>query len=909
VKSHYMRNAPYFSALTEEEQKRVSQKMHLEHRPKGDVLFQPGEESTSLYFVKSGWVQLFSDSSVPLANLGPGSLVGEADLFQERRHLTGAKTTSEAELWVLTRADLTALITDDPQIGLKLTLAFGAHLAQFDRYLVDHRLRPIPFLADLPDEVLEAIARRLAPVVVTQEEQVVEACQPPEALYIIERGRVKLTGCDEDSGGDFVEIGQGETFGEMAVLADKAHAITATSVDDALLWALSAPDFNALTDNYPALRRALSQLLQEPLIPDDQAIAVERLVTMPLFSNLEDEALKAAAKRLLLRHVPAGEVVYPAGSVGDALYMIESGSVELLSEDRDEPNVIVRLGAGEFFGEMALLTGKPRSTTARAMGHTNLWALYKTEFEDLVLRYPSISLSLSRALSQRLAEADRRFADTRLRRFAIFARMSDAQLGDLSQRLKPTRFRKGEVLMAQGQPGDVMYLIESGQVEVVRQEGQRELVLAELGTGELVGEMALLTGDVRSATVRAVSNLDLLSLSADDFDAVLSAYPNLALDLSRLLSERLRNTTKRVTEFRPAPTARAAAPRVKRTPARTDGATIKARRRAKVAPAARAKRAPAAKPETLAASPGQELLQDTEDLITGFASWFGGLQRGTQVRLVVITLLLVWLVGIAAPAAVISGLAEYDVTNLQGAIAWVRTATPPPTATPFPTDTPIPTPVPATYTPTPVPLTDTPIPPTDTPIPPTDTPIPPTDTPIPPTDTPVPPTDTPVSLARSVAPALAAANTPEPSPTPLPPVAPRGWDPRLDLMNIQIEPAPAAPGQKYWRLVDAKWRNEAEAQGAHSIYVEVLDDAGNRMIGQRVEIGWGGGSQVVITEDKPAPEYASNFPMYNTLGSYWVRMADGQPSERVVGLGLGTPDQPRFTIHTVFLLTFRLTQN
>ncbi len=51
----------------------------------------------------------------------------------------------------------------------------------------------------------------------------------------------------------------------MAVLADKAHALTATSVDDALLWALSAPDFNALTENYPELRQALSQLLQEPL--------------------------------------------------------------------------------------------------------------------------------------------------------------------------------------------------------------------------------------------------------------------------------------------------------------------------------------------------------------------------------------------------------------------------------------------------------------------------------------------------------------------------------------------------------------------------------------------------------------------------------------------------------------------
>ncbi len=72
--------------------------------------------------------------------------------------------------------------------------------------------------------------------------------------------------------------------------------------------------------------------------------------------------------------------------------------------------------------------------------------------------------------------------------------------------------------MTQGEPGNVMYLIESGHVEVVRREGGQELILAELGGGQVVGEMALLTGDVRSATVRALSNVELLSLSASDFE-------------------------------------------------------------------------------------------------------------------------------------------------------------------------------------------------------------------------------------------------------------------------------------------------------------------------------------------------------------------------------------------------------
>ncbi len=71
---------------------------------------------------------------------------------------------------------------------------FGAHLAQFDRYLVEQRLRPIPYLANVPGHVLAAMARRLAPVVVSKGEQVVEACQAPDALYIIERGRSSSQG-------------------------------------------------------------------------------------------------------------------------------------------------------------------------------------------------------------------------------------------------------------------------------------------------------------------------------------------------------------------------------------------------------------------------------------------------------------------------------------------------------------------------------------------------------------------------------------------------------------------------------------------------------------------------------------------------------------------------------------------
>lgn len=119
-----------------------------------------------------------------------------------------------------------------------------------------------------------------------------------------------------------------------------------------------------------------------------------------------------------------------------------------------------------------------------------------------------------------------------------------------------------------------------------------------------------------------------------------------------------------------------------------------------------------------------------------------------------------------------------------------------------------------------------------------------------------------------------------------------------------IVDANVQPGQSYWQLVSAYWQNKEESGNDHTIYINVLDENGSRIAGQPVEIRWADGSLTLFTEDKPAPEYTTNFPMYGTLGSYSVSIP-GLPSDTIQGLGMGTPEQPAFTIHTNFLLTFK----
>jgi hypothetical protein len=201
-----------------------------------------------------------------------------------------------------------------------------------------------------------------------------------------------------------------------------------------------------------------------------------------------------------------------------------------------------------------------------------------------------------------------------------------------------------------------------------------------------------------------------------------------------------------------------------------------------------------------------------------------------------------------------------------------------PTFTATPTNTPTPT---HTLTPTPT-HTSTPLP--------TATPTP--------TETATP---TPRPRVRRNSPTA----TPLPTATPGPPPLVRTLDGRLSLLGVHVEPVSVPEGQPYWRLIEARWTDEKASAGKHSIYINVLDANGNRALGQQVMVEWAGGSATLAVKEAPPPEYSVNFPMYNTLGSYAVRVL-GMPSDRIGGLGLGTIEVPNFKIHTCFYLTFRL---
>src|SRR5436309_3002512 len=135
-----------------------------------------------------------------------------------------------------------------------------------------------------------------------------------------------------------------------------------------------------------------------------------------------------------------------------------------------------------------------------------------------------------------------------LKNVKLFAELSTDSLLKLGSSLKTAEFPPAEVIVREGAPGVSMYIIKSGLVEVRKKDPTTgfDFLVAQLSEGAAVGEMSLLTGKPRSATVTTVQPTVVFTLTRADFRNLLTQHPEISLGLARILAERLEEATKQV---------------------------------------------------------------------------------------------------------------------------------------------------------------------------------------------------------------------------------------------------------------------------------------------------------------------------------------------------------------------------
>ncbi|MDE3134421.1 MAG: cyclic nucleotide-binding domain-containing protein [Acidobacteriota bacterium] len=221
---------------------------------------------------------------------------------------------------------------------------------------------------------------------------------------------------------------------------------------------------------------------------------VGRLHRVRLFRGLEMTALEQLAASAQPLGVQAGEEPVRQGEPGDRFYVIESGEADVLINGFR----VRRLGAGDDFGERALLRSTPRTATVHALTDMQLLAIERDAFLQAVTGEAGVSLERRDLLGLPVTEV--------LRELPLFAGASDSALDALARAARRERIPAASVVFDAGEPSSLAYVILQGRVELLR-EG---VVNSVLLPGDIFGELSLIHGTPRAE--RAAVTEDLVAL-------------------------------------------------------------------------------------------------------------------------------------------------------------------------------------------------------------------------------------------------------------------------------------------------------------------------------------------------------------------------------------------------------------
>ncbi len=242
---------------------------------------------------------------------------------------------------------------------------------------------------------------------------------------------------------------------------------------------------------------------------------------IPLLSICTDEELAGFIKTAELKSYGVGESVFEQGTVGDRFYIVYSGKIRILHTNHLNKEVNLGLrGRGDHFGETALVTERPRNTTARASEDSVLIVFDREAFNRFLFAKPELR-----------QEFDKFIKYTSIYHFlktcSDLSVASPKELQSLTRQFKLEFFKENEMVFRQGAEPDKFYLIESGKLKVVRWETERPEIINFMREGQFFGEKALIEDSVRYADVVCLTDCTLFSMSREAFDSLVLESPKL----------------------------------------------------------------------------------------------------------------------------------------------------------------------------------------------------------------------------------------------------------------------------------------------------------------------------------------------------------------------------------------------
>lgn len=263
-----------------------------------------------------------------------------------------------------------------------------------------------------------------------------------------------------------------------------------------------------------------------------ETAAKELLPQVPLFSELEEQSLASLITKVELMEAPKGSKVYEKGDRADCLFVIASGQVSLIAPG--PPRVeLGRLEEGEFFGIMGLLSDELRASNALVTEDSELLVITRQVLSELVDAHPTVLMAFLRFVRERLVQ---RLVLTS----PLFAPFAGGERRALASRFHFLEVEAGSPLIEQEQKAAGLFVLLSGRADVTRVGGEGERELAQLGAGDVFGEMSLLSNQPAFGTVRMRTGGYALRLDSKDFRELIMTHPQVLIFVGELADERKR---------------------------------------------------------------------------------------------------------------------------------------------------------------------------------------------------------------------------------------------------------------------------------------------------------------------------------------------------------------------------------
>jgi cAMP-dependent protein kinase regulator len=326
---------------------------------------------------------------------------------------------------------------------------------------------------------------------------------------------------------DSPRLGEGHQIPPRLHVGDDVRPLASVLSGPALL--------GKATEIVHAARRALEQDLAEREAPP-------AITPQPLFSSIRTAGLRAMIEVFEVTTVPQGTVVIEEGTVGAEAYIVARGELEVRrSVEGADPMVLARLTGGALFGEMALLSRAPRAASVVACRPSILLKGSKDALDAVAEHEPEVGIELA-------AHCRRRMVQNLVRTSPILSAVPPEERPALVERFQTRVYEKGDKLVSEGENPAGLHLIASGEVTIIKTEAGEPFVIAKLGPGDIVGEVALVFRRTASADVVAVHPTITLFLQSEQFLSLIKEHPAILAVLYELAVKRDAETESAVVQ-------------------------------------------------------------------------------------------------------------------------------------------------------------------------------------------------------------------------------------------------------------------------------------------------------------------------------------------------------------------------